>query len=111
MSGIDTPLVAPIQRRVPGDQYSVLENPDFRRMVLDLENASSGGVRHAVEIAADRDHAFMTDTAFDRQDGVIGMRWKVAQMGAFVGEMLRDYATGHGMTSGIGDALPRIKCS
>ena len=45
-----------------GDERTVLEDADLVRQRVHLDHAFPGGVRNAVEIAADRDHAFVRDT-------------------------------------------------
>ena len=53
MGGIETPLVAPLERRVTGNESAGLEDADLIGKNMNVEDAAARRVRHAVEIAAD----------------------------------------------------------
>ena len=72
-------------------------------MALDLDDALPRGVRHAVEIAADRDHALVTDAALDGEHGAAGHCGVRDQRRLLLGEMLDDDAIGGGVDAGVGD--------
>ena len=69
---IELLLAASLQRRVRGDQRPVLEDADFVSQDMDIEHTPARRVGHAVEIAADADHAFMRDAPFQPHDRPIG---------------------------------------
>ena len=71
MAGIDTTLVLAFQHRMAGDQLAILENPNLGWVVLDLDDPTPRGVGNAVLIAAYRNHAFLADAAFDRQNRIV----------------------------------------
>jgi hypothetical protein len=49
-------LIAAFERSVDGDKSDVREDADLVSQDVDIEDATTGGVRHAVEIAADAHH-------------------------------------------------------
>jgi hypothetical protein len=103
VAGVDPPPVLALQHRMGGDERPVLEDADLTGVVLDLDPALLRGVGHGVEIAADRDHAFVAHPALDRQDGVVGPLRRRDQGGLLFGEGLRDDAAGGGVGAGVGD--------
>ena len=48
-----------------GDQDAVLEDAHLAGVVLHLDDAPAGGVRHTLEVAGDGDHAVAADAEFD----------------------------------------------
>ena len=67
----------------------------------------AGGVRvgHAVEIAADRDHAVAGDAPLEPQHGLERPGRQRLEAGALLGEMLGDDAPGGGVDAHIGDLV------
>jgi len=55
------PLVATLQNGMDGDQPTRLEDADLVGTAMNLDRSAAGGIRHAVEVPADRHHAFMRD--------------------------------------------------
>jgi len=53
MRRIEARLVATFEGKMGGDNSAVLEDTDFVGKDVDIEDATAGGVWHAVEIAAD----------------------------------------------------------
>ncbi|MEO0831469.1 MAG: hypothetical protein AAFY03_13555, partial [Pseudomonadota bacterium] len=53
------------------NELLVFKNPNLMSVVLYLKHPLPRCIRHAVIIARDRDHAFMTDTPFDGEDRII----------------------------------------
>ena len=103
MRGIDAALVLALQHRMRGDQRAVLEDAHLAGMVLHVEDALSGSVGHAVEIAADRDHALAADAPLDGQHGAVGDGGMRDQRRLLLGEVLVDDPAGGGVHPGIGD--------
>ena len=72
MSRIETLFATALERRMGGDQRAILEDADGVGEDMDIEDASPGRVRDAVEIAADADHAFMRGAALKPKHCLIG---------------------------------------
>jgi hypothetical protein len=103
MAGIDPALVLALQHRMAGDQSTLLEDPHLGRMVLDLDEAAPGRVRHAVLVAPDRDHSFLADPPLHRQHCVVGVQRQGQQMRPPLGKMVIHDPLCGGMHAGIGD--------
>lgn len=73
MAGIDPSLVLALQHGMTGDQLTILEDPNLGRVVLGLDDPPPRGVGNAVLIATHRNHAFLTDAPFDRQNRIVGL--------------------------------------
>ncbi|ARU01800.1 hypothetical protein LOKVESSMR4R_02498 [Yoonia vestfoldensis] len=73
-----------------GDQLTIFEDAHRGGMVLDFDNSAACSVRHAVEIAPHRNHAFMTDAALDSENSLIWVRRQSQQMRSFFGEVFID---------------------
>src|SRR5579864_9151249 len=56
---IEPLLAAPLQRNVGRNERFVFEDADLVRENVDVEHSSPRRVGHAVEVAADADHAFV----------------------------------------------------
>jgi hypothetical protein len=69
VKGIEPLLAAPLKRRLRSDKDSVLENADFVSENMDVEHTPARRVGHAVENAADADHAFVRGAPFQPHDG------------------------------------------
>jgi hypothetical protein len=50
-----------------GDDLAVLEEADLRGRAMHLDHAPAGGIGHAVQIAAERDHAVAGDAPLELQ--------------------------------------------
>lgn len=103
MAGIDTLLVLALEHRVASDQLCVLEDAHLCRVVLHLDDPAPGGVRHAVLVAPDGDHALLANPALDRQGRVIGLGWQGNEMRLFFGKMFIHDPLRGGMDPRIGD--------
>ena len=68
MGRVEPLLATPLQRRVRGDQHAVLEDADLVGEDMDVEDAPTRRVGHAVEIAANAHHAFVRGALFQPQD-------------------------------------------
>ncbi len=88
MGGIETPLVAPLERRVTGNESAGLEDADLIGKNMNVEDAAAGRVRHAVEIAADAHHAFVGDPPFEFENRPIRGERQRLQGRLFLGEGL-----------------------
>jgi hypothetical protein len=64
----NAPLPASIQDGVNRNDVAGLENAHLVGGVVYLDGAPARTVRHAVEVAVDRDHAVTSDAAFETQD-------------------------------------------
>ncbi len=105
MTGTQSAAVPALRDRMAGDYLAVFKDPNLIRMALNLNDTFSGRVRYGVEIAADRDHAFMTDAPFHRENGIVRMRGQGCQTILFFGESLVDHPVRGGMHPGIGYLL------
>ena len=47
-------FATPFERRMTGDEHAVFEDPDRVGEDVHVQNAAARGVRHAVQVAADR---------------------------------------------------------
>ncbi len=103
MAGIDTLLVLAFEHWMAGDQLPVLEDAYLCRVVLNLDYPATGGVRNAVLVAADGDHAFLADPALDRQDCVVGPGWQGHEVWPLLGKVLVHDPLRGGVNPGIGD--------
>ena len=74
MRRIEPLFAAPFERRMTGDERAVLEDADRVGEDVDVENAAARRVRHAVEIAADADHAFVRHAPFEPENRLIRAR-------------------------------------
>jgi hypothetical protein len=72
MRRVDTRLVAALERNMDGDNRAVFEDADLIGADVDVEDAPTGRVRHAVEIAGNAYHAFVRDAAFELEYRPIG---------------------------------------
>ena len=52
VGGVETSLVAPLERRVAGDEIAGLEDADLVGKDMNVEDAAARRVRHAVQSAA-----------------------------------------------------------
>jgi hypothetical protein len=103
VSGIDAALVLALEHGVRGDQRAILEDAHLAGMALHVQDALSGGVGHAVEIAPDANHALAADAPFDRQHGAVGNGGMRDQRRLLLGEVLIDDPARGRMHPGIGD--------
>jgi NAD(P)-dependent dehydrogenase (short-subunit alcohol dehydrogenase family) len=70
MPGGDATLAAALHHGVDGDHRPLLQDADLNCGAVHLDRATPCGVRHAVEVAVDRDHAVLGDTALQAQHGL-----------------------------------------
>ena len=102
MTGVDAPLTTSIQDRMNGNDMASLENAHLVGGVMHLDNAATRAVRHAVEVAIDRDHAVTGDATLEAKDRLERTGRQLLEPGAFLREMLRDDALGRGVDPDIG---------
>ena len=105
MGGIETPLVAPLERRVTGNESAGLEDADLIGKNMNVEDAAARRVRHAVEIAADAHHAFVGDPPFEFENRPIRGERQGLQGRLFLGEGLVDDALRGCVHARIGDRV------
>src|SRR5690606_38074550 len=105
VAGSYSALVATLQYRMGGDQLAVLEDPDLLGERVHLDRAPAGGVGHAVEVAADADHALSGDPSLQAQHGAERRQWQGEQMRLLLGERLAHDPARGGVHPGIGDAV------
>jgi hypothetical protein len=67
-------FAAAIERRLVGDQNAVFLYSDSAGEDKHIDDSPAGGVRHAVEIAADADHAFMRGASLQSEHRLIGRK-------------------------------------
>ena len=102
MAGIDALLVLALEHRVTCDQLPVLEDAHLGRMVLDLDDPAPGGVRDAVLIAANGNHALMADPPLDGQHRVVGPSWQGYEVRLLIRKVLVDNLLRGCMDPGVG---------
>ena len=83
-------LVTAFEHGMTGDQLASLEDLDLVGERVHLEDASAGGVGHAVEVAADADHALVGDAPFEPEDGAERHQRQRLEMRLLLGEGLID---------------------
>jgi hypothetical protein len=89
------PFLAPsLQRSVGGDERPVFEDADLVGENVHLEYAPPGRVGHAVEIAADTDHAFVRSPALELQHRPVGHGRQGFERSPLLGESLADDPVG-----------------
>ena len=111
MSRVETPLAAPLERRVAGDEGAGLEDADFIGENMNVEDAAARRVRHAVEIAADAHHAFVGDSPFELKNRPIRGERQGLQGRLFFGEGLIDDALRgcvHARIGGCIEPMPQL---
>lgn len=102
------PLFAPLQNRMHGDQFPVLEYANFVGERVDFNQSASGGIRDAVGIAADADHALSRDPALQLQDRAEWSQREGPQIRPLFGESLVDDTQCGGMGPRIGDRIQPV---
>ena len=102
MAGEDAPLAASIHDGMHGNDVTRLENAHLVGGVVHLDGAPARAVRHAVEVAVDRDHAVTGDAAFEPQHRLERSGRQLLKLRALLGEMLGDDTPGRGMHAHIG---------
>ena len=105
MSGDDPALAAAVEHRMDGDDLAVLEDTDLGGGAVHFDQAAARAIGHAVEIAADRDHAVAGDAPLEPQDALERARQQRLQCRALLGEMLGDDTLGGGVDTGVGDLV------
>ena len=81
MRRIEPFLASSFQRSVGRNKRSIFEDADLVGENVDLDGASPRGVGHAIEIAADADHAVMEDPPLESQhrpEGAVGRAFNAA---------------------------------
>ena len=84
----DATLTAAIQDGMNGDDGTVLENANLVGGAVYFHCPPTCAVRHAVEIAVDRDHAIARDASLEPQHGLEHARCQRLERRALLGEML-----------------------
>ena len=102
MTWLHTALVTSFENRMLGDQLTVLEDLDLVREGVDFDHPAPGDIGHAVEVAANADHALARDTAFEPEDRAEGSERQRAKMELLLGEGLVDHPMRRGMHPRIG---------
>ena len=102
MAGSDPALVAAFQHGMGGNQLAVLEDADLVGQGVHLDHAPAGGIGHAVEVAADADHALARDPPLEPQHRPERGQRQRPQEGLLLGKGLHDDAPRGGMHARIG---------
>ena len=92
-------------RRMAGDERAVFEDADRVGEDVDVEDPAPRRVRHAVEIAADADHAFVRGAPLQSEDGLVWRQRQRLQRGLFLSEGLIDDTVGRGVQARVGDRI------
>lgn len=103
--GGDPALVAAFQNQVGGDQRPIFEDLHLVRQGVDLHHPSARGVRHAVEVAADADHAVAGYPPLKAQHGPERRQRQRPQVRPLLGEGLVHHPLRRGVHAWIGDRL------
>jgi hypothetical protein len=72
---------------------------------MHVEYAAPRRVGHALEIAADADHAFMRSSPLEPQHRAVGLAWQGFQRLPLLGESLVDHPVGGRVHARIGDRI------
>ena len=87
------------------DQEPVLEDLNLGSELVNLDDAATRGVRDAVEIAVDTDHAVPAEAALQFEDRSEWRERQWPQTGTFFGERVTDDALGRGMHPAVGNGI------
>lgn len=90
MRRIEAPVTAAFERDMARDENAIFEDLDRVGEDMDIEHAPAGGVRNAVEVATDADHAFVGGAPFEPQDRLVWRQRQRLQDGLLLGEGLVD---------------------
>ena len=88
-----------------GDERAILEDTDGISKHVNVENPTPRRIRHAVEIAADADHAFMRHAAFETKRRLVGRKRQGLQRILFFCEGFVDDPPGRRMHARVGDRV------
>ena len=105
MARSDAPLVAALQDGMGGDQRAVLEDADLLGQRVHLDRAAACRVRHAVEVAADADHAVARDAALEPQHRPERRQRQGTQMQLLLGKGLVDDPACGRVHARVGDGV------
>ena len=75
MTGFYMTLIAAFENGMGSDQRAVLEDAHLLGQRVHLHDPAPGGVRHAVEITSDADHALPADAPLELQDRTERRQW------------------------------------
>jgi len=78
---------------------------DLAGKLVNLDNPPARGVRNAVEVAVDTDHAVPAEAALQLEDRSERRERQQPQTGPFLGERFADDALGRGMHPAVGDGI------
>jgi hypothetical protein len=102
MTGRHAALAATARERVDRDQLAVGEDLHFIDQCMHLDHPRVDPVRHAVVVAADRDHAIAAHAPLDGELGAVGERRQRLQCWPFLGKGLGNDAPGGAVHAHIG---------
>lgn len=105
MSGDDAALATSVHHGMNGNDLALLEDTHLVGGAVHLDGPAPSGVGHAVEIAADGDHAVLSNPALQPQHGLERAGRQRLQAGTLLGKVLADHAACCGMNTGIGDVV------
>ena len=105
MAGDDATLAADIQHRMNGNDGAILENANLVGGAVYFDCPLTRAVRHAVEIAVDRDHAVTGDASLEPQDGLECPDSQRLKCRALLGEMFGDNPPGRSVGAHIGNLV------
>jgi hypothetical protein len=95
-------LSAPLEHGMGGDLATLLEDVHLPGQRMHLDGAPAGAIGHAVEIAADGDHAIAGDAPLQPQHRLERPGRQRLEAGALLGEMNGDDAPCGGVHAGVG---------
>jgi hypothetical protein len=107
VAAVDAVLLAAFDDGMLGDDIAEIENADQIRELLHFDN-SSGAIRHAVIVAADRDEAVMAHAAFELQHGVEAMLRQFLQLWLLGVERFGDNTLGGAVDPDVGDGVEPV---
>src|SRR5690349_4678156 len=88
-----------------GDNAPFLENTHLIGCAVHFHGTPARSVGHAVEIAADRDHAVAADAPLQPQHGLKRPSREWLELGTFFGKMLGHDSPCRGMDAHVGDLV------
>ena len=105
MRRVEVLLITAFEWNVGSDERAVFEDANLISKYVDIEDTAACGVGHAVEIAADADHALVGEASFELQHRTISGKRQRLERRLFFGEGLVDDALRGCVHTWIGDRI------
>jgi hypothetical protein len=98
-------FAASFERRMSSDERAILEDADRIGEHMNVKHAPARRVRHAVQIAANADHAFVRHAPLEPKHRLVGSQRQGFERAPLLGERLIDDTTGRRMHARIGNTI------